>query len=225
MQLLLRLPAAESLSFLPGQYLDILLDGGRRRSFSIASPPHDAARLELHVRRAGGGGFSDAVFEALPVGSLLRIEAPIGQFFYEPSAAPLLLVAGGSGFAPIKSILRHVLEVERSPRPLHLYWGARTAVDVYEHETVRRWVGEHPNLNYVPVLSGTETGAEAGTEAGWRRGWVHEAAAGDLGATLAQHDVYVAGPPALVEAVRASYPGQGVEPRRIRFDSFDYAPR
>jgi CDP-4-dehydro-6-deoxyglucose reductase len=197
----------------------VLLDGGRRRSFSIASPPHDAARLELHVRRAPGGGFSDAVFDVLPVGSLLKIEAPIGQFFYEPSAAPLLLVAGGSGFAPIKGILRHALEVERSTRPLHLYWGARSAIDVYEHETVRRWVGEHPNLHYVPVLSG------AGEEAGWRRGWVHEAAARDLGAGLARHDVYVAGPPALVEAVRASYPEQGVDPGRIRFDSFDYAPR
>lgn len=219
MQLFLRLPAAESLAFLPGQYLDVLLEGGRRRSFSIASPPHDAARLELHVRRAPGGGFSDAVFGALPVGSLLKIEAPIGQFFYVPSAAPLLLVAGGTGFAPIKSLLRHVLEVERSTRPVHLYWGARAAIDVYEHETVRRWASAHPNLHYVPVLSA------AGEDIGWRGGWVHEAAAGDLGAELARHAVYVAGPPALVEAVRVRFPEQGVEPGRIRFDSFDYAPR
>ena len=158
MQLFLRLPAAESLSFLPGQYLDVLLDGGRRRSFSIASPPHDAARLELHVRRAPGGGFSDAVFESMPVGTLLKIEAPIGQFFYSPSGAPLLLIAGGTGFAPIKSLLRHVLEVERSTRPLHLYWGARTAMDVYEHETVRGWASGYPNLHYVPVLSARERG-------------------------------------------------------------------
>jgi CDP-4-dehydro-6-deoxyglucose reductase, E3 len=219
MQLFLRLPAAESLPFLPGQYLDVLLDGGRRRSFSIASPPHDAARLELHVRRAPGGGFSDAVFDALPVGSLLRIEGPVGQFFYEPSAAPLLLIAGGTGFAPIKSLLRHVLEVERSTRPLHLYWGARTAQDVYEHETVRRWAAAHPNLHYVPVLSAPVE------DTGWRGGWVHDAAAGDLGAELARHDVYVAGPPALVEAVRTGFPELGVEPGRIRFDSFDYAPR
>jgi CDP-4-dehydro-6-deoxyglucose reductase len=219
MQLFLHLPAAESLAFLPGQYLDVLLDGGRRRSFSIASPPHDAARLELHVRRAPGGGFSDAVFEALPVGSLLKIEAPVGQFFYEPSAAPLLLIAGGTGFAPIKSILRHVLEVERSTRPLHLYWGARTAPDAYEHETVLRWAAEYPNLRYVPVLSAPVE------DAGWRAGWVHEAAAGDLGAELARQDVYVAGPPAFVEAVRARFPEQGVGPGRIRFDSFDYAPR
>jgi CDP-4-dehydro-6-deoxyglucose reductase len=219
MQVFLRLPAAESLAFLPGQYLDVLLEGGRRRSFSIASPPHDAARLELHVRRAPGGGFSDAVFEALPVGSLLKIEAPIGQFLYVPSAAPLLLIAGGTGFAPLKSIVRHVLEVERTTRPIHLYWGARAAIDVYEHETLRRWASEHPNLHYVPVLSA------AGEDAPWRRGWVHEAAARDLGTALARHDVYVAGPPALVEAVRAGYPAQGVAPERIQFDSFDYAPR
>ncbi len=219
MQLMLRLPAAESLPFQPGQYLDVLLEGGRRRSFSIASPPHDAARLELHVRRAPGGGFSTAVFEGLPVGTLLKIEGPIGQFVYSASEAPLLLIAGGTGFAPIKSLLRHVLEVEHSKRPLHLYWGAREAIDVYEHETLRRWAGLHPNLHYLPVLSAP------GEHAGWRRGWVHEVAARELGAALAGHDVYVAGPPALIEAVRARYPEQGVDPARIRFDSFDYAPR
>ncbi len=219
MQLMLRLPAAESLPFQPGQYLDVLLEGDRRRSFSIASPPHDAARLELHVRRAPGGGFSTAVFEGLPVGTLLKIEAPIGQFVYSASDAPLLLIAGGTGFAPIKSVLRHVLEVERSTRPLHLYWGAREAVDVYEHETLRRWAREHPNLHYVPVLSA------AGEHAGWHSGWVHEVAARDLGAALASYEIYVAGPPALVEAVRAGYPALGVDPARIRFDSFDYAPR
>ena len=169
------------------------------------------------ARQAAGS--PTRVFEAMPVGTLLKVEAPIGQFFYEPSAAPLLLIAGGTGFAPIKSILRHVLEVEGSTRPLHLYWGARAAIDVYEHETVRRWAAGHPNLRVVPVLSAP------GGDAGWRRGWVHEAAAADLGAELARHDVYVAGPPALVEAVRARFPEQGVEPGRIRFDSFDYAPR
>jgi CDP-4-dehydro-6-deoxyglucose reductase len=220
MQLFLRLPAVERLPFKPGQYLDVLPGDGRRRSFSIASPPHDAARPELHVRRAPGGGFSEALFEAMPVGTLLKVEGPIGQFTYAPSDAPLLLIAGGTGFAPIKSILRHVLEVERSPRPLHLYWGARTPVDVYEHETVRHWAAEHSNLRYVPVLSGA---AEVSDD--WRSGWVHEAAALDLGMELPRHDIYVAGPPALVEAVRAGFPPLGVDPGRIRFDSFDYAPR
>ena len=224
MQVLLRLPAADPLPFQPGQYLDVLLEGGRRRSFSIASPPHDAARLELHVRRAPGSGFSSAVFEAMPVGTLLKIEGPIGQFVYAPSSAPLLLIAGGTGFAPIKGILRHVLEVERTTRPVHVYWGARAVADVYEHALVSGWARAHSNLHYVPVLS--DPGVPAiETRPSWREGWVHEAAADDLDAPLAVHDIYVAGPPGLVEAVRASYPARGVDATRIRFDSFDYAPR
>ncbi len=231
MQLFLRLPAVESMPFQPGQYVDVLLEGGRRRSFSIASPPHDATRLELHVRRAPGGGFTTALFDAMPVGTLLRIEGPIGQFIYSPSVAPLLLIAGGTGFAPMKSLLRHVLEVEKTTRPVHFYWGARTAIDVYEHALVRDWTRGHPNLRFVPVLS--EPGAQLpedeaagadGAAASWRRGWVHQVAAAGLGDELARCDVYVAGPPALVEAVRAGFSMHGVDPERLHFDSFDYAP-
>jgi len=231
MQLLLRLPAVESMPFQPGQYLDVLLEGGRRRSFSIASPPHDSARLELHVRHAPAGGFTTALFDAMPVGTLLRIEGPIGQFIYAPSTAPLLLIAGGTGFAPIKSLLRHVLEVEKTTRPVHFYWGARRAIDVYEHALVRGWTRRHPNLRFVPVLS--EAGAQPpeGDDAGvdgvarsWRAGWVHQVAAADLGHELSRCDVYVAGPPALVEAVRTDFSARGVDPAQLRFDSFDYAP-
>jgi CDP-4-dehydro-6-deoxyglucose reductase len=225
MQLFLRLPAVERLPFQPGQYLDVILGDARRRSFSIASPPHDAARPELHVRRAPGGGFTGALFDAMPVGTLLKIEGPIGQFAYAASAAPLLLVAGGTGFAPLKSILRHVLEVEGTTRPVHLYWGARTPDDVYEHGTVCRWAAEHSNLRYVPVLSTPEASAALPPGMAMRAGWVHQAAIDDLGPELVRHDVYVAGPPALVEAVRTTFAPLGVEPGRIRFDSFDYAPR
>lgn len=227
MQLWLRLPAVEPLPFHAGQYLDVLLEGGRRRSFSIASPPHDGARLELHVRRAPGSGFTAALFDAMPPGTLLRIEGPIGQFVYEPGEAPLLLVAGGTGFAPLKSMLRHVLEVECTARPVRLYWGARTVGDVYEAALLREWCARHSRLRCVAVLSDSGALEEAPRDAAlqWRAGWVHEVAAAELGATLATHDVYVAGPPALVEAVRADYPARGVPPERIRFDSFDYAPR
>ena len=123
MQVLLRLPTVERLRFHPGQYLDVLLPGGKRRSFSIASPPHDSDVIELHVRRVSGGGFTERLFGAgssgespLAVGSLLRIEGPIGQFSYRAGRRPMLMVAGGTGFAPLKSILRHVLEtgVERA---------------------------------------------------------------------------------------------------------------
>src|SRR5215470_3057772 len=145
MQVFLRLPAVETLRFQPGQYLDVLLDGGRRRSFSIASPPHDADFLELHVRRVPGGDFTVAVFERLQVGALLRIEGPIGQFIYRQSAAPALMIAGGTGFAPVKAMLRHALE-RGSPRELHFYWGARQAVDLYEESLVLDLVRTHPQL-------------------------------------------------------------------------------
>jgi CDP-4-dehydro-6-deoxyglucose reductase len=220
MQVFLRLPAVESLRFQAGQYLDVLLEGGRRRSFSIASPPHDGDLLELHVRRVPGGGFTEALFEQLQVGALLRIEGPIGQFIYRESAAPALMIAGGTGFAPLKSMLRHALE-RGSPRDIHFYWGARQAVDVYEESLVLEWVRAHPQLRFTVVLS--EAAALDPGVAHRRLGWVHEAVLADYPA-LDRFDVYAAGPPALVEAVRASYPAHGAAQDRLHFDSFDYAP-
>ncbi len=217
LQVFLRLPAVESLRFHPGQYLDILLDGGRRRSFSIASPPHDSDLLELHVRRVAGGGFTEHLFEALPVGSLLRIEGPIGQFVYQESEGPLLMIAGGTGFAPLKSMLRHVLE-GGIDRPVHLYWGARRPQDVYEEELVLGWARQYPHLRFTAVLS-----EAAETKVSHHRlGWVHEAVLADH-ANLEPFDVYAAGPPALIEAIRATFPRHGVGEGRLFFDSFDYA--
>jgi CDP-4-dehydro-6-deoxyglucose reductase, E3 len=120
MQVFLRLPAVERLAFQAGQYLDVLLDDGRRRSFSIASPPHDAEPLELHVRHVPGGGFTERLFGTMGAGTLLRIEGPIGQFVYEDDARPALFIAGGTGFAPIKSMLRHLLERRGGVREMHL---------------------------------------------------------------------------------------------------------
>jgi CDP-4-dehydro-6-deoxyglucose reductase, E3 len=216
MQVFLKLPSVEALRFQPGQYLDVLLDDGRRRSFSIASPPHDSGLIELHVRRVVGGGFSELLFTTLQVGSLLRIEGPVGQFVYRDSRSPLLMVAGGTGFAPLKSMLRHMHE-RGMERETHLYWGARQAADVYEEALVLDWVRRYPQLRFTAVLS------EASQEGAPHRrvGWVHEVALADH-PNLEAFDVYVAGPPALVEAVRASYPRQGAS--RLYFDSFDYAP-
>ena len=222
MQVFLRLPAVEPLQFKAGQYLDVLVDGGKRRSFSIASPPHDNDEIELHVRHVPGGGFTSTLFEKLRAGALLRIEGPIGQFIYRESVAPAILIAGGTGFAPIKSILRHAMERGASTRPLHLYWGARHAGDLYEEKTVLDWVQAHPNLTFTAVLS--EAGVQE-AEVGHRRtGWVHEAVLADH-PDLSGFDVYAAGPPAMVEAVRATFPAHGLAEERLHFDSFDYAPR
>jgi CDP-4-dehydro-6-deoxyglucose reductase len=223
MQVWLRLPAVETLRFQPGQYLDVLLEGGRRRSFSIASPPHDSELIELHVRRVPGGGFTDRLFGAgssagdLNTGALLRIEGPVGQFTYRPGTSPVIMIAGGTGFAPLKSVLRHVLEASPDRgRDIHLYWGARTASDVYEESLVQTWAHQYPQFHFCAVLS------EA-SDTGQRLGWVHEAVLADH-PDLSGFEVYAAGPPAMIEAIRASFPRHGLSPDRLYFDSFDYAP-
>lgn len=216
LQLMLRLPAVEPFAFHAGQYLDVLLAGGRRRSFSIASPPHDAARLELHVRHVPGGGFTEALFAHEAAGELLRIEGPIGQFVYADAGTPVIFIAGGTGFAPVKSMLRQALERGQA-RDIWFYWGARTPVDLYQEALVREWAAMYPRFRYAGVLSGADGTAHPS-------GFVHEF-------VLAQHrdlapfEVYAAGPPAMVEAIRAGFPARGLAPGQLHFDSFDYAPR
>jgi CDP-4-dehydro-6-deoxyglucose reductase len=235
MQVFLRLPAVENFRFLPGQYIDVLLRGGRRRSFSIASPPHDAKLLELHVRHVPGGEFTDDLFGRQAQGSLLEVEGPLGHFVYppavlgaavdtaagaEPGSRPLLLVGGGTGLAPLQSILRHVLEVGDA-RDLRLYWGARGEHDLYADSQLRELASRAPQLRYVPVLS-EPPDAWAG-----RRGWVHAAVLADLEsgrlAPLADHDIYASGPPGMVAAVRSEFLARGADAGRLWFDSFDYA--
>ena len=222
LQVMLQLPAVERLPFHPGQYLDVLLDGGKRRSFSIACPPHDAGLLELHVRRVQGGGFTQRLFGAadspLGPGSLLRIEGPMGQFSYRPGTSPIIMVAGGTGFAPLKSMLRHLLETGIR-RDIHFYWGARHAADLYEEEHVLGWTRSHPQLKFTAVLSETTLAAAAHQ----RTGWVHDAVLAEH-PDLSAFEVYAAGPPAMIEAMRASFPRHGLPAQRLYFDSFDYAP-
>ncbi len=218
LQVFLRLPAVETLHFQPGQYLDVLLDEHRRRSFSIASPPHDSRLLELHVRRVTGGGFTQRLFESPAAGMLLRIEGPIGQFVYRPGNGPIIMIAGGTGFAPLKSMLRHVIE-RGARRDIHLFWGARQARDVYEEGRVLEWAARFPQLRFTAVLSE----ASQISASHQRLGWVHEAVLAEY-PDLAGYEVYAAGPPALIEAIRATFPRHGALERHLYFDSFDYAP-
>jgi CDP-4-dehydro-6-deoxyglucose reductase, E3 len=215
--LYLRLPVAESFRFEAGQYIDIMLSRGRRRSFSIASPPHCSGLLELHVRRAAGGEFSERLFDQDPVNALLTIEGPLGQFVYRPSAAPMLLVGGGTGIAPLLSILRHLIE-NGTERDMTLYWGVRSERDLYAHAALEDLAARPPaRLRYVPVLS------EPSPEWPGSRGFVHEAVLRDIDA-LDTYDVYAAGPPAMIAAVRTEFGRRGVAADRLFFDSFDYAP-
>ena len=206
MGLWLRLPAIEPFTWQAGQYVDVMLPGERRRSFSLANPPHDAALLELHIRRTPGGAFSEQVFGGMKEGSLLRIEGPLGQFVYRPGSRPLLAIGGGTGYAPLKAILRAVLE-SGSRRDVVLFWGARNAEDLYEDAWLRGLAAKHPQFRYTGVVSGV----------------VHEAVLRGV-ADLAGFDVYAAGPPAMIDAVRHELPRHGADPARIFFDSFDRAP-
>ncbi len=232
LQVWLRLPVVETLRFQPGQYLDVLLEGGRRRSFSIASPPHDSELIELHVRHVPGGVLTERLFQAASSsasapdsprpGALLRIEGPFGQFTYRPGSAPVLMIAGGTGFAPLKSMLRYILESGGSvERDVHLYWGARRIPDLYEEALVTEWARRYPRLRFTAVLS---EGSDTGDGSHRRRGWVHEAVLADH-PDLRAFEVYAAGPPGLIEAIRASFPRHGLMPERLHFDSFDYAPQ
>ena len=218
MGLYLRLPAAEAFEFQAGQYIDVMLTGGRRRSFSIASPPHDSRLLELHVRRVAGGEFSAPLFDDDRQGALLTIEGPLGQFAYRDGTGPMLLVGGGTGLAPLLSIVRHVVE-NGIERDIRLYWGVRAERDLYAHaaleDQVRR--ARAGLMSYVPVLS------EAPPEWQGRRGFVHEAVLEDF-QTIEGYEVYAAGPPAMIEAVRRDFGRHGAAPGRLYFDSFDYAP-
>lgn len=213
----LKIPAVETMPFEPGQYIDILLPGGRRRSFSIASPPHDSRLLELHVRRVPGGELTERLFGENALGALLSIEGPLGQFAYRPATGVrLLMVGGGTGLAPLKSILRHVLENHLS-RAITLYWGVRAERDLYARRELEDLAARHADFRYELVLS------EAGPDWAGRRGWVHEAVLRDLG-SLGDYDIYASGPPAMIAAVRREFALHGADPERLFFDSFDYAP-
>jgi CDP-4-dehydro-6-deoxyglucose reductase, E3 len=215
MQAFLRLPANETFHFAAGQYLDFLLSGQRRRSFSIASPPHDSTLLELHIRRVDHGEFTKTLFADQAKPSVLRMEGPLGQFWFrEESSRPAILIAGGTGFAPLKAMLRHLLE-RGDQRTLHLFWGARSRDDLYEHDRILEWCRRFRNLRYTPVLS-VEQGADL------QHGWVHEIVVRDY-PVLQNWDVYASGPPQMIEAIRREFPQHALPESQLFFDSFDYA--
>jgi CDP-4-dehydro-6-deoxyglucose reductase len=220
MRLFLKLPNNERLQFLAGQYVDILLADGRRRGFSLANPPHADELLELHVRHVPGGVFTDYVFNKMKDKALLRFQGPLGTFFLrEDSSRPIILMGGGTGFAPLKGMLEHVFHIELD-RPLHLYWGARAKVDLYLDQLPRRWAAEHPNFRYTPVLS------EPRLEDGWlgRTGWVHEAVAADY-PDLSGYDVYMSGPPPMIEVAKPAFAARGLPVEQLFYDSFEFSAR
>ena len=212
-------PGETRLSWLPGQYLDVLLDEGRRRPFSIANGPQADGSIELHVRHVAGGGFTSWVSDALREGDSLRIEGPLGTFVpREDSERPMIFMAGGTGFAPVKAILEHFLALG-TRRSIDLYWGARSAADLYLREQAEQWAAMAHAMRFQAVLSD----AQQARLAGLRAGLVHEAVLEDH-PDLSGHDVYMSGPPAMVDAGRKMFVDAGLPEERLYFDSFEYAP-
>lgn len=224
----LQLPANERLQFRAGQYLDFILKDGARRQYSIGNAPHSDELIQLHVRHTPGGVFTDRLFGTLepPVKErdILRIEAPLGTFFLrEDSTRPIVLLAGGTGFAPIKAIAEHIFhqrinvgDQDKHARPIHLYWGARSRRDLYMGELPERWAGEQPNCRYVPVLS------EPQPDDAWqgRVGFVHRAVMEDF-ADLSAFQVYACGAPIMVDAARRDFIQQrGLPEEEFLADAF-----
>ena len=199
----LNLPANEKLQFVAGQYLDILQRDGSRRSFSMGHSPQEEKGVELHVRLVAGGSFTQHVFTAMKERDILRFEAPLGTFFLrEESPKPIVFVASGTGFAPIKSILIDAFAKDIT-RPMVLYWGGRRPKDLYMNALCEQWATEHANFKYVPVIS------DALPEDNWsgRSGFVHRAVMADF-PDLSGHQVYACGVPIMVDSAKKDFIAQ-----------------
>lgn len=207
-ELHLRLPLHHSMIFAAGQYLDIFLPDGQRRSYSIASAsaaPMGTIDLLLQISHMPGGRFTDRLFGGgLKVRELLDIEGPLGTFFLrEDSAKPIVMIANGTGYAPLRAML---LEMFRKgiERPVRLYWGGRQRADLYALEEAAAWAQAHPHFTFVPLLS------RAGPADGWtgRQGRVQHAVLEDL-PDLSGHQVYACGLPAMVADARTLLVARG----------------
>jgi len=230
-RLYLKLPEVERMQFRAGQYIDILLPDGRKRSFSIANAPHDDALIELHIRHVDGGDFTGYVMDELHEKDILRIEGPHGSFFLREEAnRPLIFMAGGTGFAPIKGIIEHAL-AEGLHQPMYLYWGVRANKDLYLADLPRKWAKYLRHFNFIPVFSEqiSKPESDSSTELSateTRFGYVHSAVIGDFPEGLEKFDVYASGPPVMVHAGFDAFKEHGLLEDRYFSDAFEFqAPK
>ena len=214
----LQLPAADVFKYHAGQYVEFLLRDGDRRAYSMANAPHTQAEnpsVELHIRHMPGGKFTEHVFGPMKEKEIMRIEGPFGSFYLrEDSTKPMVLLASGTGFAPIKAMIEH-MQFKRITRPAVLYWGGRRPADLYMNDWVMARVAEMPNLRYVPVVS------DALPEDAWtgRTGFVHRAVLEDV-ADLSGYQVYACGAPIVVDSAQAAYLAVGLPADAFFADSF-----
>ncbi len=196
----LQLPATEKFGYTAGQYIDFLLRDGKRRSYSMANASHTSEQISLHIRHMPGGLFTDQVFSTLKERDILRIEGPQGSFsLQEDSEKPIIFVASGTGFAPIKAVIEHAIE-QKTTRPMSLYWGGRRPADLYMNQLCLDWAASLPGFSYIPVIS------DATEEDKWsgRTGFVHQAVLDDF-SDLSGHQVYACGAPVVVDSARRDF--------------------
>ena len=215
----LQLPANDVMQFHAGQYIEFLLRDGSRRSYSMANAPHTleagAPKVELHIRHMPGGKFTDPVFTTMKEKDILRAEGPYGSFFLrEDSDKPMVLLASGTGFAPIKALIEH-MQHQGIQRPATLYWGGRRPADLYMNDWIEAQLAHMPQLRYVPVIS------NATPEDAWtgRTGYVHQAVLQDH-PDLSGYQVYACGAPIVVESAQRDYAAAGLPADEFFADSF-----
>lgn len=215
----LRLPAGQRAKFKAGQYLQVALPDGSRRSYSMANPPHESDSLQLHIRHVPGGQFTQIVPQ-LKAGDTLQVELPYGNFeLKEESTAPMLCVVGGTGFAPVKSLLDDMAK-KKVQRPVTLVWGGRDKGGLYLLSAVEKWQKQLPGFTFVPAL---EDAGDAAALNGFN-GRVDDAVRQRFDA-LAGHEVYCCGSPGMVAAVRkACVEERGLDPHHFFSDVFVPGP-
>ncbi len=214
-QIFLKIPNAESLQYLAGQYIDLHHPDFEPRAFSIAHAPSNDGLIELHVRLIEGGKFTNFIFNQLKEKSLLQLEGPKGDFFFrEESKKPVILMAGGTGFAPVKSIVEHAIATKLN-REIYLYWGVRDALDLYM-DLPQQWADEYDNIHFVPILSQPNEKWQG------RKGLVHEGILEDF-EDLTGYEVYACGPPEMVKSAAKSFVEQGMIQDNFFSDAFVFA--
>lgn len=212
----LKPPATERVQFLAGQYIDILLKNGKRRGFSLANSPLSDELLELHIKRVSGGEFTEHVFTTMKEKDILRFEGPLGSFFLRmESDRPIIMMATGTGFAPIKGMLEYGF-AEGLQRPVHLYWGVRYAHDFYRLDLIERWRREHPDFTFVPVVS------RPSAEWPGRKGYVTDAVIQDF-ENLSAYEAYLCGHPEMVTEGARRFLARGMPGDHIFSDAFTFA--
>ena len=210
----LRVPAGVRAQFRAGQYLQVLLEDGQERCFSMANPPQASDGVELHVRYLPGGRFAEAVFHGMKPGDAVQLRLPLGEFYVRESDRPIIFLAGGTGFAPVQAMVEDLIR-RGVQRPMEIYFGARNPELLYREALVQQWRQKRPELRYVPVVS------RQAPEQGWqgRTGRVHEAVLQDH-ATLAGHEVYACGAPGMIEVAREAFLRAGVAANDFHCDAF-----